>query len=345
MAKQPAPNVDTIARDLVKDAKCGIFKPIYLLMGDEPYYIDLVCDAVLDNCIEESERDFNQVVCYGSDVNAESVVTAARRFPMFAMRSLVVVKEAQLMKDVENLSYYCENPLDSTVLVIGMKGAKADKRRALYKSCAKNGVIVESTVLKDSEVPGWITRYFAGRGLSIAPDAAGLLSEYAGADLAKIAVETDKMVRNIPEGKKDISLEDIEQNVGISRQYTIFELTKALNAHNAPKSMKIASNIAAAPKFAIPMATAMLFSNFQKVLKVGAGLQRRMSESQIASELGIAPYFMREYTAAARYYPVPKCMQIISLLREYDFRGKGGEGEATSAEELFNELITKILIV
>ena len=178
MAKADA-NTDKLARSIVSDVKMGVFKPVYLLMGDEPYYIDMVCDAILENCIEESDRDFNQIVCYGSDVNADTVITAARRFPMFSLRQLVCVKEAQAMKDIEELALYAANPLDSTVLVICMKGAKADKRKALYKAVSKVGVVLESSLLRDYEVPGWVKDYYAGRGLRIARDAAALLAEFA----------------------------------------------------------------------------------------------------------------------------------------------------------------------
>lgn len=344
MAKS-APSVDLLARGLAEDARRGVFKPVYLLMGEEPYYPDLVCDAILENCIEESERDFNQTVCYGSDVNADAVITAARRYPMFAERQLVVVREAQLMKDLENLSLYCDNPLDSTVLVICMHGAKADKRKALYKSVSKNGVVVESPLLRDYEVPGWISSYYSSRGLSIAPDAASLLAEHAGVDLAKISVETEKMLKNLPEGATCVSVEDIERNVGISRQYSIFELTKALSAHDAPLAMKMATNIGATPKFAMPMATAMLFSHFYKILKYSALMAAKpgMSSSEKAAALGVSPYFLRDYDMAARHYPLRKCMSIISMLKEYDYRGKGGDGEETSQKELLEELIIRIL--
>ena len=336
---------DALCRDIVKDVRSGIFKPVYLLMGDEPYYVDMVCDAILDNCLDESEKDFNQTVCYGADVNADAVITAARRYPMFSERQLVVVKEAQMMKSLEDLSIYCQNPLESTVLVIAMHGASADKRKSLYKTVSKMGVVVDSQMLRDYEMPKWISMFYATKGLKIAPDAAALLAEHAGTDLNKIAIETEKMLKNLPEGTVGVTASDIEKNVGISREYSIFELNKELAMKNAPRALKIAAYMGSAAKFAIPMATAGMFAYFYKVLKYGALLTKvqRPTNEQKAKVLGVNPYFFPEYDTAVRNYPVRKCMAVIALLKEYDFKGKGGNvGEATPAE-LMVELTAKIL--
>ena len=201
-------NVASQCRDLIGKIKAGEFSPIYLLMGDEPYYLDMVAGAVIENALDEFSRDFNETICYGADVDSDTVITAARRFPMMAERQLVVVKDAQAMRDLEKLSVYCENPLDSTILVLLMRGASADKRKALYKQCSKNGVVVESNPLRDYEMPGWISQYFSSRGLDISPDAAALLAEYAGTDMSKIVVETDKLLKNLPEGTSKVSSSD-----------------------------------------------------------------------------------------------------------------------------------------
>ena len=235
--------IDSLCREIVSDARSGVFKPVYLLMGDEPYYVDMVCDAIMEHCLDESERDFNQTVCYGADVDADAVTTAARRYPMFAERQLVVVKEAQMMKTLEELTVYCQKPLDSTVLVIAMHGASADKRKSLYKTVSKMGVVVDSAALRDYEMPKWISMFYQTKGLKIAPDAAALLAEHAGTDLNKIAIETEKMLKNLPEGAVEVSASDIEKNVGISRQFSIFELTKELSMKNAAKALRIASYI------------------------------------------------------------------------------------------------------
>ena len=238
-------DTDSLCRELVEDARKGVFKPVYLLMGDEPYYVDMVCDAIVQYCLDESERDFNQTICYGADVDADTVITAARRYPMFADRQLVVVKEAQMMKTLEDLAVYCQKPLDSTILVLAMHGASADKRKSLYKTVSKMGVVVDSQALRDYEVPRWIPMFFKSKGLGITPDAAALLAEHAGTDLAKISIETEKMLKNLPEGTVEVNASDIEKNVGISRQFSIFELTKELSFKNAAKALRIASYIGA----------------------------------------------------------------------------------------------------
>ena len=336
---------DTLCRQIVSDVRKGVFSPVYLLMGDEPYYVDMVCDAIIENALDESERDFNQTICYGADVNADTVITAARRYPMFAERQLVVVKEAQMMKSLEEMAIYCQNPLDSTVLVLAMHGASADKRKSLYKTVSKMGVVVDSQLLRDYEVARWISMYYTGNGLEISPDAAALLAEYAGTDLNKIAVETQKMLKNLPEGVVKVTAADIERNVGISRQFSIFELTKELSMKNSPKALKIASYIGSAAKFAMPMAVSALYTHFYRILKYGALLMQnpRPANDAKAKVLGVNPYFFSEYDTAVRNYPVKKCMAVIALLKEYDYKGKGGDvGEATPAE-LMVELTAKIL--
>ena len=338
-------DTDSLCRGLVSDAQNGVFKPVYLLMGDEPYYVDMVCDAIIEHCLDESERDFNQTVCYGADVDADAVIAAARRYPMFADRQLVVVKEAQMMKSLDNLAIYCEKPLESTVLVIAMHGASADKRKSLYKSVSKIGVVVESQTLRDYEMAKWIPMFYRTKGLDIAPDAAALLAEYAGTDLNKIAVETEKMLKNLPEGTMKVSATDIEKNVGISRQFSIFELTKELSLKNSAKALRIAAYIGSSAKFAIPMAVSALYTHFYRILKYGALLMQnpRPGNDQKAKILGVNPYFFAEYDTAVRNYPVKKCMAVIALLKEYDYKGKGGDvGEATPAE-LMVELTARIL--
>lgn len=338
---------DAQCRQIVEDARRGVFSPVYLLMGDEPYYVDMVCDAVIEHCLDESERDFNQTVCYGADVNADSVITAARRYPMFAERQLVVVKEAQMMKSLEELAIYCQNPLESTVLVIAMHGASSDKRKSLYKTVSKMGTVVDSQALRDYEMPKWISMFYRTKGLNIAPDAAALLAEYAGTDLNKIAVETEKMLKNLPEGASDVSSSDIERNVGISRQFSIFELTKELSYRNSAKALKIAAYIGSSARFAMPMAVSALYTHFYRILKYGALLMKtpRPMNDQKSKVLGVNPYFFQEYDAAVRNYPLNRCMAVIALLKEYDYKGKGGDvGEATPAE-LMVELTARILNV
>ena len=266
---------------------------------------------------------------------------------MMAERQLVVVKDAQAMRDLEKLSVYCEKPLDSTVLVLLMRGASADKRKALYKQASKNGIVVESNALRDYEMPSWIAQYFSGRGLTIEPEAAALLAESAGTNLGRIAVETDKMLKNLPEGTKQITVSDIERNVGISREFSVFELTKELSAKNGPKALRIAARIGEAAKFAMPMAVSALYTHFARILKYAALKEKsRFPDKTVAAALqGVNPYFWKEYDTAVVNYPVRKAMEVISLLCEYDYKGKGGDaGEATPGE-LLVELTSKILSI
>ena len=341
-------NIESQTRELIRDIRNKEFKLVYLLMGEEPYYPDLVCQAIIDNCLEEWEQDFNQTICYGSDVDAESVITAARRFPMMAERQLVVVKEAQLMKDIEQLSLYCANPLDSTVLVVLLHRGTVDKRKAFYKAAQKVGVVVDSPAVRDYEIVNWISRYYEGRGLQIEPPAAQLLAESAGTDLGTLVVETDKLLKNLPEGTTRIRVEDIEKNVGVSRQFSIFELTKALSARNARQAVRVASYIGQSARFALPAAVSALFTHFYRILKYEALLAKggRPSQEEKAQVLGVSPYFFREYDEAVRNYPLPRCMAVISLLKEFDFKGKGGDvSQETEAGALLLELTTAILNV
>ena len=346
MAKSSV-NIGAQCAKILSDVQEGRFSPVYLLMGDEPYYPELVCNAILQHCIPEEEKDFNETVCYGSDVTAAQVITAARRFPMMAERQLVVVKEAQQMKGLEELAIYCAEPLESTVLVILMHKASADKRKSFYKAAQKTGVVVDSPALRDYEIPGWIQSYYASRGLQIDPQAAALLGESVGTDLSTLVVETDKLTKALPEGATRVGVLDIEKNVGISRQFSIFELTRELSYKHAPQALKIASHLGNGAKFAMPMAVSALFTHFSRILRYGALLARGgypSPEDKARALAGVNPYFYKEYDAAVRNYPVRKAMAAISMLCEYDYLGKGGDGATVVSDgELLVELTAKLL--
>lgn len=337
--------LESQCRQIINDVKNGNFVPVYLLMGTEPYYPDLVCDEIIKYALTDSERDFNQTVFYGLDTDAGTVASECRSYPMMAERRLVVLKEAQSMKTLEDLATYASDPMESTVLVILMHGASADKRRALYKNVQKKGVVLVSDALRDYEMPQWITSFYKSRGLDIEPAAAALLAEYAGTDMSRIMLETEKMQKNLPEGTVRVNVADIEKNVGISRQYSIFELTKALSYMKAEKALKIAAYIGNGPKFMLLLATAPLYTHFYRILKYEAALLKNpaMSKADRAKLLGVNPYFMEEYDVAARNYPIRRCMKVISLLEEYDFKGKGGGSGEASQGDLLMELVSKIL--
>ena len=331
---------------IIKDVRNGVFSSVYLLMGEEPYYPELVCSAIIENALDEAERDFNETICYGSEVDADTVITAARRYPMMAERQLVVVKEAQSMKDLDDLAVYCKDPLDSTVFVICLHGAKVDKRKQLYSNALKNGVVLESPLLRDYEVSRWINSYYSGRGLEIEPEAAELLAESAGTDLGKIAVETDKLLKNVPEGTVKVTVADIERNVGVSRMFSAFELTKALSFRDAPKALRLSARIGQTPKFFLPMTISALFLHFYRVLRYEAFLKDnpRPSRDDKVKVLGVPPFLMGEYDAAVSNYPLERCMGVISLLCDYDYLAKGGDGgPARDGGELLEELTAKIL--
>ena len=337
--------LESQCRQIINDVKNGNFVPVYLLMGTEPYYPDLVCDEIIKYALTDSERDFNQTIFYGLDTDAGTVASECRSYPMMAERRLVVVKEAQSMKTLEDLATYASDPMESTVLVILMHGASADKRRALYKNVQKKGVVLVSDALRDYEMPQWITSFYKSRGLDIEPAAAALLAEYAGTDMSRIMLETEKMQKNLPEGTVRVNAADIEKNVGISRQFSIFELTKALSYMKAEKALKIAAYIGNGPKFMLLLATAPLYTHFYRILKYEAALLKNpaMSKADRAKLLGVNPYFMEEYDVAARNYPIRRCMKVISLLEEYDFKGKGGGSGEASQGDLLMELVSKIL--
>lgn len=343
MAKETAGTSDSAYR-IIKDINEGIFAPVYLLEGEEPYYVDLVADAIVANALGDDERDFNQLIVYGADTTVEDVIGNARRYPMFAERSLVVVKEAQALKNIDALSVYTDAPLDSTVLVLVYRG-KFDKRKALYKSISKNGIVLESNPVRDYEMARWITDYYAARGLGIEPDAAALLAESVGTDLHRVAVETEKLLKNKPEGSSSVTVADIEANVGISREFSVFELTRQLSYRQADKALRTAAYMGSSAKFAMAPTVAALFNHFDRILKYEALLLRTPNPSpdEKKAALGVNPFFFREYDTAVKNYPLKRCMAIIALLRDYDFKGKGGDAGEATAPELLTELITRIL--
>lgn len=338
-------DIESQTGKIIQDISNGIFSPVYLLMGDEPYYPDKVCESIISKALREEERDFNQSVFYGLDTNAATVASEARSYPMMSERRLVVLKEAQSMKSLEDLALYCAEPMDSTVLVILMRGAGADKRKALYKNCLKNGIVLDSPAVRDYELDRWISSHYKSRGMTISPEAAALLGESIGVNLSRIVAETDKMLKNLPEGIKTITVEDIEKNIGVSRQFSIFELTKELSYKNRAKALNVAAYIGASPKFAMPMAVSALYNHFYRIMKYEALLlqSRNPSAEQKAKVLSVNPYFYREYDTAVANYPLSKCMSIMSLLEEYDYKGKGGEAGEASADQLLMELVSKIL--
>lgn len=330
----------------------GDIKPFYLLFGKEHYYIDELCRLLMERVVPPEERDFGQIVYFGADVTANQVVSAARQYPMMIARQIVVVKEAQMMKKVEDIGVYFEGIQPTTVLVICYKtnndpsksGKNIDKRSTFYKQAKKIGAAFESNPLPDYRIARWIDAYVSEQGMQIAPDAAALLAESAGTDLQKIALTIDKLRKLLPEDRSRIVIKDVEDNVGMSRDYSAFELTKALSMKDASRSFRIVHFFAESPKrFPIQMTMAALTSHFIRLLRYHALLQSGTSSNEILAQLGINPYFAGEYDTALRNYPVRKTMRIISLLREYDQRSKSNTRGEASDGDLLKELTAKIL--
>ncbi|WP_250432581.1 DNA polymerase III subunit delta [Hanstruepera flava] len=327
---------------IVNDIKSGKIKPIYFLMGEEPYYIDKISDFIEDTVLSEEERGFNQMVLYGRDVTIEDIVGHAKRFPMMAEYQVVIVKEAQdLSRSIEKLTAYAKQPQTSTVLVFNYKYKTIDKRKSLYKELKKTGVVFESKKLYDNQVPDWIRRVLAGQNYSITPKAALILVEFLGTDLSKITNELNKLKIILPEGTQ-ITPEHIEKNIGISKDYNNFELRKALGERNAVKAHKIINYFSDNPKDNNIIVTVSLLFNFYSQLLRLHGLNDKSPRS-VASALRINPYFVNEYLTAARNYPMKRVSQIVATLRDFDVKSKGVGANALPQRDLLKELIVRIL--
>jgi DNA polymerase-3 subunit delta len=329
-------------QQLIAELKNRIFYPVYFLHGDEPYYIDKISDYILNHVLPEAEKAFNQTVLYGRESDAAAVTNNARRFPMMANQQVVVVREAQDMKDFENLVHYLGNPLKSTLLVICYKYKSLDKRKKIYKAIQDNALIFESKKIYDDRLPDWITAVVKARNYIIEAKAAVLLSEFIGNDLSRLENELEKLFITLPSVSKTITADHIERNIGISKEYNIFELQSALSQKDVLKANRIIRYFAANPKnnHIIPT-IAQLYSYFSKILLYHTIEDK--SKLNVASILKINPFFVAEYEKASRSYSPGKIIQIISLLREYDLRSKGFENTSTDDGDLLKELIYKII--
>jgi len=337
------------ADDILKDLKNRKYKPLYLLHGDEPYFIDQVSNYVEDQLLPEAERGFNQTVLYGKDTEVMTVLNAAKRYPMMAEYQVVLVKEAQDMKwgrddddkkTINPLLSYLENPLPSTVLVFCYKYGKFDKRKKTYKAIEKNGIVFESAPLYDNKIPSWIEGFAGSKGYKIDQQASAMMAEYLGNDLSKIANELEKLMLNVSAGQT-ITMQHVQDNIGISKEYNVFELQSALSRKDPFKVNQIINYFEANPKAnPIVLVLGNLNNFFSKVLLYHYAKDK--TPQSLARELGVNPYFIKDYELAARSYNYGKSMQIISLLREYDLKSKGVDSNAGPGE-LMKELMFKIL--
>ncbi len=330
------------ARQIVTDIQKGDIKPIYFLMGEEPYYIDKISDFIADNILSEEERGFNQMVIYGRDSTVEDIVSNAKRYPMMAERQVVIVKEAQdLSRTIEKLVEYAENPQPTTVLVVCYKYKKIDKRKKLHKTISKSGVIFEGKRLYENQVGDWIIKTLKGRGFGISPKAAQMLVEFLGTDLGKIDNELQKLQLICPEGIT-ISPEIIEENIGISKDFNNFELRSAIGEKDTLKAHRIINYFAQNPKDNPMVVTiSLLFSYFSQILQYH-GLNDK-SKGAVAKQLKVNPFFVKDYVTAARNYPMKKVSHAISLLQETDVKSKGVGASNVSQGDLLKELLVKIM--
>src|SRR5664280_663378 len=328
--------------EIISDIKKRIFKPVYFLAGEEPYFIDLITDYIEANILTEAEKSFNQVVIYGEDTTVPSIIETSRRFPMMASHQVVIVKEAQTVKKIEDIVIYVEKPMPSTILVINYKYKAIDKRTKLYKALETHALYFESARLRDYQVPAWIERYLMTKGIKTDPSASAMLTEYLGTDLHKIANELDKLIITLPQGKPAITTALIEKNIGISKDYNNFELQKAIGEKNILKANMIVHYFADNPKDnPITLSIASLFSFFSKLLTFHYLTDK--SRNNAAAVLKVNPFFIKEYENSALRYDVSKTVQIISLLRTYDMKSKGYGDPGTEQGELLKELVFRIL--
>ncbi|MBG0858786.1 MAG: DNA polymerase III subunit delta [Bacteroidales bacterium] len=328
--------------EIISDLKKRIFKPVYFLAGEEPYYIDLVTDHIEEKVLTESEKPFNQVILYGEETSVAAITETARRFPMMSSHQVVIVKEAQTLKKIEDLAYYLEKPLLSTILVINYKYKLVDKRTKFFKTLEKNAVYFESIRLRDYQVPAWIERFLMTRGIKADPSASAMLTEYLGTDLHKIVNELNKLIITLPPGKPVITTALVEKNIGISKDYNNFELQKAVGEKNILKANMIVHHFANNPRDnPLTLTIASLFSHFSKLLTYHFLTDK--SKNNVAAALKIHPYFVKDYEVSAGKYNVSRTVQAISLLRTYDMKSKGFGDLTSEPGELLKELVFKIV--
>ena len=323
------------------ELESGKYRPIYFLMGDESYFIDKITEFIAKNVLPPEQHAFNQIVMYGKDATAALIDNTSRRFPMMTDKMVVIVKEAQNIRSIDKLLHYAQNPLESTILVINYKYKKLAKNKKIYKAIAKNGLIFESKKLYENQVPAWINNYLKEKKFTINPIATKLLVDYLGTDLSKVSNELDKLIISLKAGTQ-ITPSHIEQNIGISKDYNVFELQKALTQRNALKANKIVKYFAANPKnnpFILTVTS--LFYFFSKILLVHSLSDK--NKFSVAKALKINPFFADDFLMAAKTFNVRKLFYIISILREYDLKSKGVNNASMSEGELLKELVFKII--
>ena len=336
MAKQEEVTYDSI----IKEINSRQFAPVYYLMGEEPYYIDRLSDYIAEHVLTEEERGFNQVVIYGRDTDMGSIVSAAKRYPMMAEHQVIIVKEAQTLRDIDDLVYYLQKPQPSTVLVFCHKYGTLDRRKKVVTELMKTGRVFESKKLKEGALPSFISSYVRSKGTAIDVKAANMMVESIGTDLSRLVSELDKLVIAKPKNDEPITPELVEEYVGISKDYNAFELKNALVVKDVARAYIIAKHLESNKK-QIPMVLSILFGFYSNLMMAYYAPER--SDNGIAAYLDLrSPWHAREYQTAMQNYTAWKVMFIISDIRKYDALFKGCGANATD-EGLLCELVYHIL--
>lgn len=355
MAKSDVKFKDAVERfnRLSADIAARRFVPVYLLMGEESYFIDRLCEQLSEGILDESERAFNQITLYGKDSDAGTVVNCCRQMPMSGQYEVIIVKEAQQMRDVEKLSVYTAKPSPTTILVICHKEKNADRRSSLYKSVVEHGAVFESVRPRDYEIGSWLTSLAAQKGCTFDRKALSMLTDHLGTDLSKISNEIDKLLVSLPEGSKHITDAHIEQNIGISKDFNRYELCRAVVTKDMRRAMDIAAHLSRNPK-ANPMHPILtaLFGQFRDIFTVNyLRWQTRVQQKPFPSdgelmrmvEVG-SPYFLGELKQTAALWNNSKVYDVLGLLREYDAKSKGVDSGGMTDAELLRELLLKIFL-
>lgn len=328
--------------DILKELRAKQYRPVYYLMGEESYYIDLIANYIANNILTETEKEFNLTVVYGGDTDIASIINAAKRYPMMSEHQVIIVKEAQSVRNMEELSYYLQKPLTSTILVLCHKHGVLDRRKKLAAEIEKNGVLFESKKIKENQLPAFITSYMKRKGFDMDPKAISMLTDFVGTDLSRLTGELEKLIITNPKNQIRITPEQIELNIGVSKDYNNFELRSAIIERDILKANKIVKYFEENPKTnPIQMTLSLLFGFFSNLMLAYYAPEK--TEQGIAAFLGLkTPWQSREYLMAMKRYSGIKTMQIIGEIRAADAQSKGIGNSSLSNGDILRELIFKI---
>lgn len=334
---------ETTYEEIARNLKNKIYSPVYFLMGEEDYYIDRISDYIMDTVLTETEKEFNLTLLYGSDTDIVSIINAARRYPMMSKYQVVIVREAQNLKNLDELIHYLQKPMTSTILVMCYKHGTLDRRKKITAELEKAGVLFESKKLKDTQLPGFISSYLKRKQVEIEPKASEMMAEFVGTDLNRMAGELGKLIITLPAGQKRITAEQIERNIGISKDYNNFELRNALIEKDVFKANQIVKYFEDNPKNnPLQVTLAVLFNFFSNLMLAYYAPDK--SDQGIASQLGLrSPWQAKDYMVGMRKYTGVKVMQIIGAIRTCDAKSKGIDNPSTPDGELLRELVYFIL--